>query len=192
MRPPSRVQSFGSNFEDKSTEQGFQFIFKCMICGNAYESDFVASRVAKEKAIFNDVSKFGSMFSNKATLASALGGQAYNTPEWNKERDTALQKATAEAMTHFHQCPKCHKYVCDNDWKSDVSLCTIDAASAKTSEAPPVKFAIPTICPQCGKPTGGGKFCNNCGAPLGPVKCAACGTENAPGAKFCSGCGAKL
>ncbi len=178
--------------EDKSTEQGFQFIFKCEICGASYESAFVASQAAREKAIFNDVSRFGGMFTNKASLASALGGQAYQTPEWNKERGAALQKATAEAMTHFHQCPKCHKYVCDNDWRSDVSLCSIDAAEVKPAASPQSQWAVPAVCPKCGQPTGGGKFCNNCGAPLGPVKCAACGVENAPGAKFCSGCGAKL
>ncbi|MGA2199321.1 MAG: zinc ribbon domain-containing protein [Nitrososphaerales archaeon] len=186
------MQSFGTNIEDKSTEQGFQFIFKCGICGSGYESAFVASEAAREKAIFNKVSQFGGMFTNKATLAGAFGGQAYQTPEWNKERDAALQKATTEAMTHFHQCTKCHKYVCDNDWKADVSLCSVDAADLKTVAGMPSQGAIPAICPKCGQPSGGGKFCNNCGAPLGPVKCAACGTENAPGAKFCGGCGAKL
>jgi hypothetical protein len=186
------MQSFNNNFEDKSTEQGFQFIFKCGICGSPYESAFVASEEAREKAVFNKVAQFGGMFSNKASLAGAMGGQAYQTPQWTKEHDAALQKANAQAISHFHQCPKCHKYVCDNDWKADVSLCSVDAAEAKAAAAPAPQATSPAICPKCGQPSGGGKFCNNCGAPLGPVKCAVCGTENSPGAKFCSGCGAKL
>jgi hypothetical protein len=186
------MQSSPINFDDKSTEQGFQFVFKCAICGAPYQSAFVASQDAREKAVFNKVAQFGGMFSNKASLAGAFGGQAYQTPQWTKEHDAALQKATTEATAHFHQCPKCHKYVCDNDWKADVSLCATDAAAAKAAVAPPAQQAATAICPKCGQPSGGGKFCNNCGAPLGPVKCAACGTENAPGAKFCSGCGAKL
>jgi hypothetical protein len=186
------MQSFSTNVEDKSTESGFQFVFKCELCGASYESTFVASNAAREKAVFNDVSKFGGMFSNKASIAGALGGQAYKTPAWNKEHDAALKKATDEAMAHFHQCPKCHKYVCDNDWDKGASLCAIDAAEAKAAAAPPATKEVPVLCPNCGKPSGGGKFCNNCGAPLGPVKCAACGTENAAGAKFCGGCGAKL
>jgi hypothetical protein len=185
------MQAFTSNFEDKSTEQGFQFIFKCEICNSGYESAFVASEEAKRKAVFNKVSQFGGMFSSKSSLAGALGGQAYQTPEWNKEREAALKKASDEAMSHFHQCPKCHKYVCDNDWKKDVSLCSTDAADAQTG-ASQGQAAPPAVCPKCGQPSGGGKFCNNCGSPLGPVKCAACGAENAPGAKFCGGCGAKL
>jgi hypothetical protein len=186
------MQSFTSNFEDKSTEQGFQFIFKCEICGSGYESAFVASKDAKEKAMFNKVSQFGGMFSSRASLAGALGGQAYQTPEWNKEREAALKKASDEAMTHFHQCPKCHKYVCDNDWAKDVSLCSVDAKADAEAKAAAAAPAAPAVCPKCGQPSGGGKFCNSCGAPLGPPKCAACGTENAPGAKFCGGCGAKL
>lgn len=184
------MQSFGANMEDKSTEQGFQFVFKCAICGSDYESTFVPSEAAREKAVFNDVARFGTMFTNKASIAGALGGQAYHTPAWNKEHDAALQKAIADASSHFHQCPKCHRYVCDNDWKGDVSLCSLDAAGVKP--AAPAANAIPSICPKCGQPTGGGKFCNNCGAPLGPQRCAACGAENPAGAKFCGGCGAKL
>ena len=144
-------------------------------------------RRRRRKAVFNKVSQFGGMFSSKASLAGALGGQAYQTPEWTKEHDAALKKAEDDAASHFHQCPKCHKYVCDNDWNKDKSLCSVDAA-----EAQPAPSAVPQTCPKCGQPSGGGKFCNNCGAPLGPAKCAACGAENPAGAKFCSGCGAKL
>jgi hypothetical protein len=185
------VQSLPTNFEDKSTEQGFQFIFKCEICGTGFESAFVASDEAKKKAMFNKVSQFGGMFSSKASLAGAMGGQAYQTPQWNNERQAALKKASEEAMNHLHQCPKCHKYVCDNDWRKDVSLCSVDAGQA--TAAPSIgQPATAAVCSKCGHPSGGGKFCNNCGAPLGPSKCAACGTENAVGAKFCGGCGAKL
>ena len=184
------MQSF-PNVEDKSSEQGFQFVFRCQICGASYESQFVASQVAREKAVFNDIQRFGTMVTNEANLAGAFGGQALHTPEWTKEHDSALGKATTEAMTHFHQCPKCRKYVCDNDWRADVSLCSVDATAAQQAAAAKAPTP-PTICPVCGKPSGGGKFCNNCGAPLGPVKCQACGTENPPGAKFCSGCGTKL
>jgi hypothetical protein len=186
------MQAFTTNIEDKSTEQGFQFIFKCEICGNGYESKFVPSEEARKKEVFNKVSQFGGMFSSHASLAGAMGGQAYQTPQWNKERDGALQKASTEAMTHFHQCPKCHKYVCDSDWDKDASLCVTDATEAKATATEQAKAAADAVCPKCGKPSGGGKFCNNCGAPLGEVKCAACGAENQPGAKFCGGCGAKL
>lgn len=34
-----------------------------------------------------------------------------------------------------------------------------------------------------------GKFCSECGAPLGPVACAGCGAKLPPRARFCSECG---
>jgi len=49
-----------------------------------------------------------------------------------------------------------------------------------------------TLCPVCGKPAGNGKFCINCGTPLGMVKCPKCGAENPPGTSFCGNCGTKL
>ena len=49
-----------------------------------------------------------------------------------------------------------------------------------------------TICPACGKPAGEGKFCNNCGAPLGLVQCSKCGAKLAIGTRFCGECGNKM
>lgn len=47
-------------------------------------------------------------------------------------------------------------------------------------------------CPRCkiGVPAGG-RFCNECGAPL-PLICSSCGGENPPAANFCSACGSRL
>ena len=208
------MQSFTNNYDDKSTEAGFQFVFKCDICGDGYESTFVGSNAAKKKAIFNKVSSFGSMISSRAYMAGALGGQAYQTPEWNKEREAAFEKASNEAMSHFHRCPRCHKYVCDLDWNEEAGgLCTNDApklasesgaakaqatkdqvweaAKTQTQFSGTVSYSQ-TVCPSCGKTAGSGKFCNNCGAQLGMKKCASCGTENSPGVNFCGNCGTKL
>jgi predicted amidophosphoribosyltransferase len=49
-----------------------------------------------------------------------------------------------------------------------------------------------TMCPQCGKPAGEGKFCNNCGAPLSLTKCPRCGAAINAGARFCGECGNKI
>ncbi|HKU49903.1 MAG TPA: zinc ribbon domain-containing protein [Nitrososphaera sp.] len=49
-----------------------------------------------------------------------------------------------------------------------------------------------TLCPQCGKPAGEGKFCNNCGASLALIKCPKCGAQSQGGSNFCGGCGTRL
>ncbi|MBD3279078.1 MAG: zinc-ribbon domain-containing protein [Candidatus Aegiribacteria sp.] len=46
-------------------------------------------------------------------------------------------------------------------------------------------------CPSCGKNVPPGKFCPECGKPMG-VQCSQCGNVAAPGTKFCPECGNKL
>lgn len=46
-------------------------------------------------------------------------------------------------------------------------------------------------CPSCGQAVAPGKFCPECGKPLGVV-CSSCGATASPGAKFCPECGTKL
>lgn len=114
------------------------------------------------------------------------------TPEWHKEHETAFELAQNEAKGHFKRCPRCHKYVCENDWNEQEGLCTEDAPreSTEVAAARAEKMVTDikqkaentqvftgqitsrqTICPQCGKPAGQGKFCNNCGATLSMVIC---------------------
>lgn len=47
------------------------------------------------------------------------------------------------------------------------------------------------VCPSCGKNVVPGKFCPECGKPLG-LTCSECGSVVPPGTKFCPECGAKI
>lgn len=38
------LQSFTRNYEDNSTDAGFQFTFYCDICEDGYKSEFVESQ----------------------------------------------------------------------------------------------------------------------------------------------------
>jgi len=135
------------------------------------------------------------------------------SPEWHKEHEAAFEIAQNEAKGSFQRCPKCRKYVCENDWNDQEGLCVQDAPreSVEVAAAKAGKMvrdiqnnaentqvftgnieSKQTICPQCGKPTGEGKFCNNCGASLSLIKCQKCGTQSPAGTNFCGGCGSKL
>ena len=208
------LQAFTRNYEDLRTEEGFRFNFKCDICGDGYTTSFVASKSAKRRGLFNKVSQFGGYVSSNAGLAGVLGGRAQHTPEWEKEHEQAFQAATNEAMPHFHRCPRCYKYVCDADWNEEMGgLCVEDApkiaSEVGAAKASATKDQIwekaksatlytgelkeqQTVCPNCGKTSGGGKFCNNCGAPLGMKKCLKCGADNNPSVNFCGNCGNRL
>jgi hypothetical protein len=135
------------------------------------------------------------------------------SPEWHKEHEVAFEQAQNEGRGHFQRCPKCRKYVCENDWNEQEGLCVEDAprenvevAAAKADKmVRDIKEKASstqvftgnieskqTMCPQCGKPAGQGKFCNNCGASLSLVKCAKCGSQNPAGTSFCGECGSRI
>ena len=191
------LQPFTRNYQDNSTEAGFQFTFNCDICNDGYKTNFVASKTYKKKGVWSgigQVASIGSQISGRSegNYAQQGAGAMSNrfqgmTPEWQKEHEQAFDLAQNEAKGHFHRCPRCHKYVCENDWNEQEGLCTDDApressevAAARAqkmvtdikqkADATPVYTGEvtqrQTICPVCGKPAGSGKFCNNCGAPL--------------------------
>jgi len=135
------------------------------------------------------------------------------SPQWHKEHEEAFERAQNEAKGYFHRCPKCTKWVCESDWNEQEGLCVKDAprvsvevaaAKAKATEEQIWEKAAATqlftgeieskqtICPQCGKPAGEGKFCTNCGAPLALIKCPKCAAQNPAGTNFCGECGTKL
>jgi len=218
------LQPFTDNFADNSTEAGFQFTFFCDLCKEGYKTKFIESKTHKKAGLMRGLGRAISMG------ASLLGksGAGYTiergadilteryqgmSPEWHKEHETAFELAQNEAKQHFHRCPKCKKWVCENDWNEQEGLCVDDAprVSVEVAAAKAEKMVADikekaagtqiftgeieskqTICPKCGKPAGEGKFCNNCGVPLNLIECSKCGAKNLAGTKFCGECGTKL
>ncbi len=217
------LQPFTRNYEDESTDAGFQFTFKCDICGDGYKTSFIQSKSYKKKGFWKGLGQVASIGSE---LAGRGGGYTFQrgadmmssrfegmTPEWHKEHEQAFEIAQNEAKGHFKRCPRCHKYVCETDWNEQEGLCIEEAPreSTEVAAARAEKMVVDikakaentqvytgeitqrqTICPQCGKPAGSGKFCNNCGAPLGLKVCSKCGAKNPAGTSFCGECGNRL
>ncbi len=216
--------SFTRNYEDNSTDAGYQFTFYCDLCKEGYKSRFIQSSSYKKKGWLRGIGGIASAAGQLSghynigygvdrgtdVLSERFQGQ---TPEWHKEHEKAFEAAQNEAKGHFHRCPKCKQWVCDSDWNEQEGLCVDDAprVNVEVAAARGKKMAEDignkakdtkvfsgqieskqTLCPKCGKPSGEGKFCNSCGAPLGMKKCPKCGATNNAATKFCGECGTKI
>jgi hypothetical protein len=204
---------FTDNYQDLSTETGFQFKFICENCGNGYMSSWKANKSGIAGGVLRGAgSLLGGFLGNAGqsaySIQEAIGGPAH---------DAALREAVAEIRPLFVQCKKCGQWVCrEVCWNAERSLCTNCAPIAQreissmqahiTVEQAEVKLreqdlteglnlaaTAAVLCPSCGAESDGGKFCSECGAPMVPkTECPRCGEKFKAGMKFCPECGAKI
>jgi membrane protease subunit (stomatin/prohibitin family) len=204
---------FTDNYEDLSTESGYQFKFVCESCGNGYMSSFQASKSGVATGLLRGA----------GNLLGGFLGSASNTADDLREliagpaHDRALQEAVEEIRPLFIQCKRCGQWVCrEVCWNNDRGLCTecapiaqreisslqaqitVDQVGDKLRQQDltaglNLSAAAVVVCPACGAENEGGKFCQECGAPLSArTDCPKCGTKVKPGTKFCPECGNKL
>jgi hypothetical protein len=203
---------FTGNYQDLSTDRGYQFKFLCEKCGNGYLSSFKVSKLGMASSIMRAAGNlFGSALGNAANSAyeiqRAVGSAAH---------DEALKEAAEEISRKFKQCTRCGQWVCEPVcWNKTVQLCEkcapdldeetaaaqAEAARSQIQEKarsvdwtaqrdPGTVRAV--VCPACGAKTQGGKFCGECGAALSQKKrCGKCGSEAEGDPKFCPECGQK-
>ncbi len=204
---------FVRNYDDKSTERGFQFEFFCDRCGTGYRTPFDASATGIASEVLDVASGLlGGVFGTVADV-----GERVHSAAWETAHDRAFAEAVEQARPHFRQCPRCSKWVCvEMCWNEARGLCkdcapdlavemsamqaeaaiegaqeVAHAAASEQVAAQAFDEVIRAVCPRCGAPVSGGKFCAQCGAPLTAEKfCAECGGKIPVGAKFCPQCGA--
>lgn len=212
---------FTSNYDDLSTDRGYQFKFYCDKCRNGHMSRFQMSVTGTAGSLLRAAGDlFGGMFDRAGNSAyeiqRAIGGAAH---------DDALRTAVEEAKQHFHQCTRCGKWVCpDVCWNPKAGLCegcapnyeeefAANHAQAKSDaarqqlyeKARNTEYASETdmsaashaaaqapACPSCGHRSTS-KFCPECGAGMQvKLTCSGCGHEPDGAPKFCPECGNKL
>ena len=201
---------FTDNYEDLSSNRGFQFKFMCKKCGNGYMSTFQPSMMGTAAAAANAAaSLLGGIFGRAASA-----GQALQSVVAGPQHDAALKAAVEEISPKFKQCTRCGQWVCEPIcWNHKAGLCEscapdldeeIAAAQAQAARDQAIEKAksvdylaqrnlaevAAAVCPKCGAKTQGGKFCPECGAPVSAKKkCPACGAEADGAPKFCPECG---
>jgi membrane protease subunit (stomatin/prohibitin family) len=205
---------FTGNYEDLSTDRGYQFKFYCEKCGNGYMSSFQSSKMGMAASAAQVAGNlFGGLFGKAADTAyeiqRAVGGPAH---------DAALREAVAEIRPMFKQCTRCGRYVCEPicfnkrsqlcEWCApdmDEEIASAQAEAAKEqafNKAREVDWmkdrdlarVSGAACAACGAKVGSAKFCPECGAPTAAAKrrCTDCGVEVEGSPKFCPECGSKF
>ena len=115
---------FTDNYQDRSSDDGYQFEFFCRRCGNGYSSAFQHS-----------VTGFGGrLLRLGGDVVGGTIGERASQLGWDAEfmrstvrgstRDKALAKAVDEMKPHFHQCNRCGQWVCGQVcWNTERGLC---------------------------------------------------------------------
>lgn len=110
---------FVKNYQDLSTDKGYQFKFYCDKCGNGFMSEYQPSYIGMAGSFLNaasDLLGWGHSAGHSAyEVQRAVGGSAH---------DSALQRAVEEGKQHFHQCSRCGNWVCpESCWNDHANQC---------------------------------------------------------------------
>lgn len=201
---------FTGNYDDLSTDKGYQFKFYCEKCHNGYMSSFNSSKLGMAASAMEVAGGlFGGIFGRVADSAyqvqRAVGGPAH---------DSALRDAVAEIKPMFKQCTRCGHWVCEPicfnkkvqlcetcapDLEQELTVAQAEAARDQVREKAhevdwtkerDLSVVGGAVCKACGAKLTGGKFCGECGAPVSQKKhCVSCGVEAEGNPKFCPECG---
>lgn len=204
---------FTQNYQDLSTDVGFQFKFFCERCGDGFMSTFDRNLLGTASGLLRSASGFlGDVFGKAADSAyevqRAVGGTAH---------DAALKAAVEEIKPLFKKCRRCGNWLCEKTcWNGEAGMCkncaplaeeeetAVRASSVSQAASNDVAVeeearlaaktkAVKAPCPKCGAQTLGQKFCPECGTKIEAARfCEGCGKKLAPKAKFCGECGAKV
>jgi hypothetical protein len=203
------MQSFTRNYEDKSTEAGFEFVFDCDNCGDGFATQFVECHSYKRGNLFRSLGEgigAGARMLGLHNIAYGVerGGDMASrqfdgmTPEWHKEHEAAFRNAMNEAKEAFHRCHGCNTYVCDACFNEEEGMCVKCAPRENTavSKARSRRMVeqIDEMADSAdvfkGSITSKQIVCPKCGKPVAQGKfCGNCGT--AVGLMICPNCGAE-
>ncbi len=203
-----------SNYEDQSTERGFQFEFSCSRCETSVRTPFKGWAVGAASGLLGAASNLlGGVFDSAAEV-----GEEVRSAAWENAHDAAFKDAVKQVKPKFVQCPRCSAWVCRKScWNTKRGLCKecapdlgVEMSAAQASRSVEEVWAhaamaeedkklgkehwretIRASCPNCEAPLAvNAKFCPECGTKLKDAgHCTQCGAKLTPGAKFCAGCG---
>ncbi len=103
------------NYDDRSTEEYFFFVFYCDECGKPWESE-----------------KYPFYLTNSPALSEAE--KRAHKILWEAEHYSAYERANTEALFHFSRCQKCGRRLCDDCFSEFESICLSCEKAAQNKE----------------------------------------------------------
>lgn len=194
------MTAFTRNYQDNSTEAGFQFTFYCDICNDGYKTSFVESETYKKnrglRGLGQGIGMLGSLLGGRLSSVgyavesgSNVLSQRFDgmSPEWQKEHEAAFVRAQNEAKQHFNRCNGCNRWACDTCFNMDESMCTECAPRQSVAVAKAKAQAMQRNLDDAAQEqtVWSGRLQSQ------TIVCPACGKPSNPG-KFCNNCGASL
>jgi len=94
------LQAFTRNYEDNSTEAGFQFTFYCDLCSDGYKTKFIESQSNKKAGFLRGLGRAVSIGTDLVGIGN-IGGHVESgtdilserfhgmSPEWQREHEAA-------------------------------------------------------------------------------------------------------
>lgn len=130
------LHAFTKNYNDLSTEAGFQYEFYCDCCGNGFKSTFRESSTYNSRKRTEGLGRgaglignlFGGVF---GSLGNAIESGSHvirdrmedRSPQWRREQEQSFDEAQAEVKNSFTKCPSCNQWVCSDCWNEEEGLC---------------------------------------------------------------------
>jgi hypothetical protein len=214
------VVPFTNNYDDLTTTEGYQFEFNCMRCGNGYKSKFRHSVTGFGGRLLNlGGGILGGKVGDKMDDIGWGAEWMRDRTGGGTTKDKRLAEAVEDVRPYFTQCHRCGQWVCnDICWNGERGLCC-DCAPKLDQEIAGMQAEAQRrqledrvqqqdwtgginvvdekvgLCSSCNQESGGGKFCQSCGAGLNAAPtvtrafCANCGSKLGPNSVFCGECG---
>ena len=127
------LTSFTRNYQDNSTEAGFQFTFYCDICNDGFKSSFIESETYKKGKLFRGIGRGASALGGLigggigrlgygADRASDILGERFEgrSPEWQKEHERAFEMAKNRDRKILHSIDKANVLDSSRLWRKVV------------------------------------------------------------------------
>jgi hypothetical protein len=180
---------FTGNYQDLSTDRGYQFKFYCEKCNNGYMSTFQTSAVGMIGSAARAASSlFGGFLGNVANSTYEVQRAIASGSRFGAKRSGRGDRADLQAM-HTVRTLGVRTRVLEQEGRPLRSLCARSrrrtgsgpataareqiqekAREVDWSKSRNIEQVTGAVCPSCGVKTQGGKFCQECGATLQPKK----------------------